>query len=98
MAEAEMTIKTEFNFDKRAERYDDSVDNYTIPHELMVTITLAEYRRLLQKEAKAEADAAKRDQWERQQEISRLKEEVAALRAALCAKGEAEGPEDGEDQ
>lgn len=98
MAEAEMTIKTEFNFDKRAERYDDSVDNYTIPHELMVTITLAEYRRLLQKEAKAEADAANADKWKREQEIRRLTEEVDALRAALYAKKEAEGPEDGEDQ
>jgi hypothetical protein len=98
MAEAEMTIKTEFNFEKRVEMFGDSVDNYTIPHELTVEITLAEYRRLLQAEAKAEANAAKADKWDREQEIRRLTKEVDALRAALRAKKEAEGPEDGEDQ
>lgn len=98
MAEAEMTIKTEYNFEKRVEMWGDNVDNYTIPRELTVTITLAEYRRLLQKEAKAEADAVKADNLNRQQKISRLEEEVAALRAALCAKKDAEGPGNGEDQ
>lgn len=98
MAEAEMRIKTEYNFEKRVEMWGDNVDNYTIPRELTVTITLAEYRRLLQKEAKAEADAANADKWKREQEIRRLTEEVDSLRAALYAKKEAEGPEDGEDQ
>lgn len=51
MAEAEMTIKTEYNFEKRVEMWGVN-----------------------------------------------LEKEVAALRAALCAKEKAEGPEDGEDQ
>ena len=49
--------------------------------ELMVTITLNEYRRLVQSDAtRSEAiDNAEYDKWQRAQEVNKLKEEVTRL-------------------
>lgn len=77
--------QTCYSFDKRVDRYEDCVDNYVIPHELTVTITINEYRNLLQSKAKAEADEARREKWEKETRIKELEEEIKKLKAAIEA-------------
>lgn len=72
----EEIIKTEWSFTKDVERYNDSTDNYQIPNELMVTITLNEYRRLLTAEANARAKDAEANKYNREAKIRELEEKL----------------------
>lgn len=86
----ENLIKTDWSFTKGVERYNDSIDNYQIPNELMVTITLNEYRRLLTAEANARAKEAEANKYDRESKIreleQKLKEAEAKTELLLCEK------------
>lgn len=86
----ENLIKTDWAFTKEVERYNDSVDNYQIPNELMVTITLNEYRRLLTAEANARAKEAEANKYDRESKIreleQKLKESESKIEILLCEK------------
>lgn len=86
-----MTEKTAWKFEKECSGYgSNEVDNYIIPHELTVTITLNEYRNLLQKEAKSEAYEARMNNYKLRNEITELKSKIEVLEKALarCPKEE----------
>lgn len=95
----EMTVKTEWAFTKEVERYNDSIDNYQIPNELMVTITLNEYRRLLTAEADARAKEAQAEKYTREAKIRELEEKLKSaeekIEMLLCDKCEKKGETDG---
>lgn len=86
----ENLIKTEWAFSKEVEKYNDSIDNYQIPNELMVTITLNEYRRLLTAEANARAKEAEANKYDRESKIreleQKLKEAESKIELLLCEK------------
>ena len=73
--------------DKKFEGYMSSSDlhNFIAPQEITVTITISEYRELVQKVATREADIdkANADKWTREDENKKLKAEVAELKAKL---------------
>lgn len=73
--------------DKKFDGYMSSADlhNFIAPQEITVTITISEYRQLIQKVATAQADidAANKDKHTRNSENERLKAEVAELKAKL---------------
>lgn len=77
--------QTAYNFDKSTEHYGDSTDNYTIPRELTVTITLAEYRKLLQADANRKAEEEKNARWEKAAEVEELKAKVEELNRVIVA-------------
>ena len=92
-----ITEKTQYKFSKEAEWGCDKND-YTIPHELTVTITLNEYRQLLQQSAMAEV-AKKNDQWLKEYTRAndlerRLKDTEALLREIQFGKCEANPSEE----
>lgn len=72
----ENLIKTDWTFTKEVDRYNDSIDNYQIPNELMVTITLNEYRRLLTAEATARAKEAEANKYNRESKIRELEQKL----------------------
>lgn len=80
--------QTSFNFDKSTETYGDSVNNYVIPNELTVTITLNEYRQLVSAIAKKRADDAEADKYARLTEIAELKKKVEYLAGIINGKKE----------
>ena len=86
----EEIIKTDWTFKKEVERYGDIIDNYQIPNELMVTITLNEYRRLLTAEANAKAKEAEANKYNRESKIreleQKLKEAESKIKLLLCEK------------
>lgn len=91
----EEIIKTEWSFTKDVERYNDSTDNYQIPNEIMVTITLNEYRRLLTAEANARAKDAEANKYNREAKIRELEEKLKSAEERIemllcdrCAKEE----------
>lgn len=73
--------------DKKLEGYscDNNLKNFVAPQEITVTITIAEYRELVQKvaTARADIDKAEADKYTRDSENRKLKEEVAELKAKL---------------
>lgn len=77
------TIKTtEHYYTKDFNSYNNSEDNFVANQELTITITLNEYRKLIQEVAKKEADieGAKREKWKAQSDKSDLEKEIEALR------------------
>lgn len=54
-------------------------NNFVIPNELTVTITLEEYRQLVSTAAKAEQYNAQKTEWELKQEIDKLKQRIVEL-------------------
>ena len=83
MDNKQITEQTDFNFNKTVDSYNDDVKNYIIPRELTVTITLAEYRELIQKQIKAERDDAERKYWDKYHEVDALRQENEKLKAAI---------------
>lgn len=78
-------------FGKKVERYEDSVYNYKGEGDIMVTITLAEYRELVETKAKGDArwssELHKRMEAEdRTKELQKLLDEANAAVTALTAK------------
>lgn len=60
--------------------------DYAAPDELMVWITLAEYRSLVEKSATADQYDALKTEWELKGEINRLKEQIIELTTAANIK------------
>lgn len=60
-----------YNFLKRVENYGDDINNYEIPCELTVTITLNEYRNLVVKNAQSWLEIERRDR-----QIAELQDEI----------------------
>ena len=70
--------------DKKIEHFDyDELKNFKAECELTVTITLHEYRQLLQAEAKAEARESNSARWKAEAKIDELKKEIASLKAEI---------------
>ena len=71
--------------DKKMDGYSFESKNFIAPQGITVTITLAEYRELVNKVATRDADVdkANADKWKREDENSKLKAEVAELKAKL---------------
>lgn len=69
--------------DKKLDGYSTNMDNFQSAGELVVTITLNEYRNLVASwaTAKERIDAANKDRYEREQKIKAVQEENAALKA-----------------
>ncbi len=71
--------------EKKMGEYNSNHNNFVASSELTVTITLAEYRDLVEKAATRNTAiaAAEQDKYTRNQENERLQKEVAALKAEL---------------
>lgn len=67
---------------KKIETYRDNQNDFVIPSEITVTITLAEYRMLVSHDATRQLaiDAAEKDKYTRENEIKAVKEENARLK------------------
>ena len=61
--------------------------NFILPQELTVTITLSEYRKLVQEVATKDPDIseARSARWEAEAEVKKLKEENAELNRSLAS-------------
>lgn len=99
----EKTVKaerTEWGFSKSISEHGDNVNNYIVPHELTVTITLREYRSLLTQAADMKVSKYNSD-WceeyaknqELQKEVNALKKRIAELQGEALAKMVAKGGE-----
>lgn len=92
---AESLVVTNAVLDKKMESYNWDANNYVAEKELTVTITLAEYRKLVQSVATSQHDIAKanEDKYKRDNENMMLKQEVDSLRARIyelqngCSRG-----------
>jgi hypothetical protein len=83
MEEKTMTEKTDWKFAKETDVFSDSANNYVIPHEITVTITLKEYRDLLKQASRAEVSEANSKWLEQYNENQKLKKENEGLHQAL---------------
>ena len=89
MEDNKITVaQTKFNFEKTTEGWGNSVDNYVIPNELTVTITLNEYRKLVGALANKKAEDAEADKYARLTEIAELKKKVEYLEGIINGKKE----------
>lgn len=82
----ENTITNNVVLEKKMDCYNNNnLDNFTAPQELTVTITLHEYRKLVEEVAtkKHDIDKANQDKYERDCENRKLKEEVAKLKEEI---------------
>lgn len=68
--------------DKKITSYGNNEDNFILPSEITVTITLNEYRALVQNDAtrKQAIDKANEDKYSREQQIKALSDENARLK------------------
>ena len=85
MDEKSTMEKTEWKFSKSTDAFGDEDTNYTIPHELTVTITLKEYRDLIRQASKAEVSEANSKWLEEYNENQKLRKEIEALHNALAS-------------
>lgn len=71
--------------DKKMAEYNSNLHNFVAASEITVTITLGEYRDLVEKAAtrKTAIDAAEQDKYSRNQENERLRKKVDTLKAEL---------------
>ncbi len=83
MEEKTMNEKTDWKFVKETDVFSDSANNYVIPHEITVTITLKEYRDLLKQASNAEVSAANSKWVEQYNESLKLKKENEGLHQVL---------------
>lgn len=83
----ENAVATNVVLDKKLDGYggDQNLKNFIAPQEITVTITLSEYRELVQKVAtrQADIDKAEADRYERNCKIDKLTKENAELKAKL---------------
>lgn len=70
---------------KKETEYRDSEDNYVLDGEITITITLNEYRKLVEFHAAGESKiaAAEKDKRSRNEENEKLKKEVSRLKSEL---------------
>lgn len=77
-------ILTDKIIDMKFDKYGyEEEKNFASNGELTVTITLHEYRHLLQREAKSEADEMRSKYWKLDSECKDLKKEVEHLKAVI---------------
>lgn len=71
----------EVTYAKEVKNYDDNPKNYVAQDELLVTITLAEYRELVEFKGKNEPEmrALRIEKWNIESELKALKDKVAGL-------------------
>lgn len=71
----------EMTYAKEVKSYDDNPKNYVAQDELLVTITLAEYRELVEFKGKNEPEmrALQVEKWSIENELIAVKEKVAQL-------------------
>lgn len=81
----ENTNITNTVLDKKIDSYSYDEKNFIAPHEITVTITLREYRKLVEEVAKKQVDIdkANSDMYTRNQENERLKQEISELQVEL---------------
>lgn len=81
----ENTNITNTVLDKKIDSYSYDEKDFIAPHEITVTITLREYRRLIEEVAtkQADIDKANRDMYTRNSENEKLKQEVSELQSEL---------------
>lgn len=81
----ENTNITNTVLDKKIDSYSYDEKDFIAPHEITVTITLREYRRLIEEVAtkQADIDKANSDMYTRNQENERLKQEISELQVEL---------------
>lgn len=83
----ENTVVNNVVLDKKFDGYLSSseLQNFIAPHEITVTITISEYRELVQEVATKKADIAKAesDKYERNRKIEELTKENAELKAKI---------------
>lgn len=83
----ENTVVNNVVLDKKLDGYVSSSElhNFIAPHEITVTITISEYRELVQELATKKADIAKAesDKYERNRKIEELTKENAELKSKL---------------
>ena len=82
---AESVNVTSAVLDKKMEHYNWAAKDYVAENELTITITLAEYRSLIESNATKhyDIDKANEDKYKRDSENKMLKEEVESLRAKI---------------
>lgn len=85
------TERTEWVFSKSVPEYGDNVNNYIVPHELTVTITLREYRSLLTQAADAKVSKYNSDWCEERAKNKELQEKVDVLTKMITKGGENDG-------
>lgn len=85
-----MDAKTQYKFEKEANTWGDCANNYVIPHELTITITLREYRELLTKSAEEEADKHRIKWLEAENRANELEKRIKILEEMLGKRGEGE--------
>ena len=81
----ENTNITNIVLGKKIDSYDYDEKNFIAPHEITVTITIREYRKLIEEVAtkKADIDKANCNKYEREQLIKDLQDEVLKLKSDL---------------
>lgn len=93
------TIKTtQHYYTKEFGSYNQSEDNFVANQEITVTITLKEYRELVEKNAKAQnrIDKAESDRYSRNQEIEEKSKEITQLKTKLYEMSEVTNRENDE--
>lgn len=72
---------SEIKYSKETSNYGDNIFNYVAPDEITVTITLAEYRDLVDFKGKHESEmrALRMEKYNLEGELNRLKDRIAAL-------------------
>ena len=85
MAEVTETLLQKKLEGRRSYRFGNEVDNFVEPNEITVTITLSEYRDLVERNATSEARIkdANEDKYTRDNENSKLKEKVKELETVI---------------
>lgn len=78
------TERTEWGFSKSVSEHGDDVNNYIVPHELTVTITLREYRSLLTQAADAKVSKYNSDWCAEYDKNQKLQKEVNALKKRIA--------------
>lgn len=81
----ENTNITNTVLDKKIDSYSYDEKNFIAPHEITVTITLREYRKLIEEVStkQADIDKANSDRWVRNEENEKLKQEISELQSEL---------------
>ena len=81
----ENTNITDIVLDKKIDSYDYDEKNFIAPQEITVTITLREYRMLIEEVATKQADIAKAnsDKYTRNEENEKLRKEISDLQSEL---------------
>lgn len=81
----ENTNITNTVLDKKIDSYSYDEKDFIAPHEITVTITLREYRKLIEEVATKQADInkANSDSYTRNEENEKLKQEISELQSEL---------------